>query len=120
MKGEKSVARATVAVWRIQAALAALIVMGAGGTVILFIMEQPWGPIATAFWLAGLVVLLGLAWWLPGLAKVSMNRSMIVRRGIPVWLRSGSTRLAAETVPLSLSFSRPMRSTSVSTWPSMS
>ena len=33
-------------------------------------------------------------------------------RGNPVWLRSGSTRLPALVVPLSESFSRPMRSTS--------
>ena len=42
-----------------------------------------------------------------------MNRSMIASRGSPVCRRSGSTRFAADTVPLSLSFSRPMRSTSV-------
>ena len=87
MKGEKSVARATVAVWRIQAALAALIVMGAGGTVVLSIMEQPWGPIATAFWLAGLVVLLGLAWWLPGLAYRCLGyrldgHGLVIRKGL--------------------------------------
>jgi hypothetical protein len=33
----------------------------------------------------------------------------------PRLARSGSTRLAAEVVPLSLSFSRPIRSTSVMT-----
>ena len=40
---------------------------------------------------------------------------MIASRGSPVWLRSGSTRLVADVVPLSLSFSRPIRSTSVMT-----
>ena len=61
----------------------------------------------------------------PGVApvistKVSFIRSMISAREMPVWLRSGSTRLAAEVVPLSLSFSRPMRSTCVMSSPSMS
>ena len=34
-------------------------------------------------------------------------------RGSPVWLRKGSTRFAALVVPLSDSFSRPTRSTSI-------
>src|SRR4051794_39573409 len=38
---------------------------------------------------------------------------MKASRGSPVCRRSGSTRFAADAVPLSLSFSRPMRSTSV-------
>ena len=37
---------------------------------------------------------------------------MISARGNPVCERSGSTRLAADAMPLSLIFSRPMRSTS--------
>ena len=52
--------------------------------------------------------------------NVSTIRSMISARLSPVWLRSGSTRLAADLVPLSLSFSRPMRSTSAMRSPSMS
>ncbi|MNY73220.1 hypothetical protein D3C86_2119590 [compost metagenome] len=43
--------------------------------------------------------------------NVSFIRRMISSRGRPVWLRSGSTRFTALVVPLSLSFSRPMRRT---------
>ncbi len=44
--------------------------------------------------------------------KVCFRRSMISARLSPVCDRSGSTRLAADAMPLSLIFSRPMRSTS--------
>src|SRR5690606_34576106 len=46
-------------------------------------------------------------------ANVALNFSMISARLRPVWVLSGSTRFAAEVVPLSLSFSRPIRNTSV-------
>src|SRR5690606_9311108 len=36
--------------------------------------------------------------------KVALKRSMISARSMPVCVRSGSTRLAADVVPLSLSF----------------
>lgn len=47
-------------------------------------------------------------------------RSIMVSRARPVWLRSGSTRFLALVVPLSDSFSRPMRSTSTILSASMS
>lgn len=87
MKGEKSVARATVAVWRIQAALTALIVTGAGGTAVLLVTGLPWGRVAVASWVAVLLVLLGLAWWLPGLAYQRLGyrldrHGLVIRKGL--------------------------------------
>ena len=46
------------------------------------------------------------------LRKLSTSTSITASRAMPVWLRRGSTRFCALVVPLSESFSRPMRSTS--------
>src|SRR5690606_12057609 len=44
--------------------------------------------------------------------KLSTRAAITASRVMPVWLRRGSTRFCALVVPLSDSFSRPMRSTS--------